>query len=188
MFKKITFTILALFFAYGVFTSTDTIQSDRDNAVIISAKALMNFENPYSYKTEIGQEITTGLFNAFISIPFVYLFGNVQLLSFLFYFLFLILIYKNRYLIYLTFLATPLLYRIMYYRLDELYWVIVYVTALITLKSKLRYLLVIPVLLSRNIFNFDFHVLLYNIDYWLLIVLTSNALLFLILRNFRLKI
>ncbi len=64
MFKKITFTILALFFAYGVFTSTDTIQSDRDNAVIISAKALMNFENPYNYKTGIGQPITTGLFNS----------------------------------------------------------------------------------------------------------------------------
>lgn len=177
MFRKLVFIFLVLFFAYNIFTSTDTIQSDRDNAVIISAKALMNFENPYEYKTEIGQGITTGLFNAIISIPFIYLFGNIQLLSFLFYLTFLILIYERSYLIYIVLLLTPFLYRVIYYRLDELYWIVVYVTAFLTLKSKFRYLLIIPILFSRNIFNFDFRVLLYGIDYWVLIIIAYTYLL-----------
>ena len=123
MYKKFILLLLTIFFAFGVFNSNDLIQSDRDNAVIISAQALMNFENPYNYKTEIGQEITTGLFNSFISIPFVYLFGNIQLLSFLFYFAFLILIYRSNYFAIFAFaiiLLSPFIYRIMYYRLDEL--------------------------------------------------------------------
>lgn len=174
MYKKFILLLLTIFFAFGVFNSNDLIQSDRDNAVIISAQALMNFENPYNYKTEIGQEITTGLFNSFISIPFVYLFGNIQLLSFLFYFAFLILIYRSNYFAVFAFaiiLLSPFIYRIMYYRLDELYWVVFYIFGLFYFKSKCKYILLIPILFSRNIFNFDFRILLYNIDYWILIMI-----------------
>ena len=187
--KKAVFIILVLFFAYGTFTAPDIESSDRDNAVIISAKALMNLQNPYDYKTEIGQVITTGLFSSFISIPFVYLFGNIQLLSFLFYFVFLILIYRSNYFAVFAFaiiLLSPFLYRIMHYRLDELYWVVFYIFGLFYFKSKWKYLLIVPIIFSRNIFNFNFQVLLYNIDYWLLIIIiyTFTLLKFLHFKNY----
>ena len=184
--KKAVFIILVLFFTYGTFTSPDIVSSDRDNAVIISARALMSLENPYNHRTEIGQVITTGLFSSFISIPFVYLFGNIRLLSFLFYFAFLILIYRSNHFTIFALaivLLSPFLYRIMYYRLDELYWVVFYIFGLFHFKSKWKYLLIVPILFSRNIFNFDFHILLYNIDYWLLIIAIYTLLLKFLLKR-----
>lgn len=184
--KKVLLIILISFFAYGVFSSPDILNSDRDNAVIISARALMSFENPYNYTTEINQKITTGLFNAFISIPFVYLFGNIQVLSFLFYFIFLICIYNSRHFYkwsLLIALASPFIWRVMYYRLDELYWVLFYVSGIFYFKSKWRLLLLIPILFSRNIFNFNFQVLLYNLDYWLIILAVYTAILFFTFRK-----
>lgn len=179
--KILILLILIVFFGLGVFASPDILQSDRDNAVIISSKALMNFENPYNYKTEIGQKITTGLTSAIISIPFVYLFGNIQLLSFLFYGIFLVLAYRSQYfyvIVFVLLLLSPFIYRVMYYRLDELYWAVFYMAGLLYFKSKYKYLLFIPLIFSRNIFNFDFRVLLYNIDYWLLIFILYTLFLY----------
>lgn len=179
--KFISLVTLLLLLGLGVFTSPDLVQSDRDNAVIISARALMNLESPYTLQTEIGQPITTGLFNAIISVPFVYLFGNIQLLSFLFYATFLWLAYRSKYFyIYVFFLLlfSPLIYRITYYRLDELYWVVFYIAGLFYFKSNYKYLLLIPIIFSRNIFNFDFKVLLYNIDYYILIFVIYTIFLY----------
>ena len=179
--KFISLVTLLLLLGLGVFTSPDLIQSDRDNAVIISARSLMSLENPYTLQTEIGQKITTGLFNAILSVPFVYLFGNIQLLSFMFYATFLWLAYRSKYFyIYVFFLLlfSPLIYRIMYYRLDELYWVVFYIAGLFYFKSNYKYLLLIPIIFSRNIFNFDFRVLLYNIDYYILIFVIYTIFLY----------
>ena len=179
--KFISLVTLLLLLGLGVFTSPDLIQSDRDNAVIISARSLMSLESPYTLQTEIGQKITTGLFNAILSVPFVYLFGNIQLLSFLFYATFLWLAYRSKYYylyLFLLILFAPLIYRIMYYRLDELYWVVFYIAGLFYFKSNYKYLLLIPIIFSRNIFNFDFKVLLYNIDYYILIFVIYTIFLY----------
>jgi len=181
MYKKFILLLLTIFFAFGVFNSNDLIQSDRDNAVIISAQALMNFENPYNYKTEINQPITTGLTSAIISIPFVYITGNIQALTLLFYITFIILAYRSKYFYLICFfilILSPFIYRVMYYRLDELYWIAFYIMGMVYFKSKYKYLLIIPLIFSRNIFNFNYHVLLYNIDYWILILLVNNIILY----------
>lgn len=176
--KQITLLIFILFIYNGVFNSPDLITSDRDEAIIISCNAILHLQNPYNFKTQLGNEITSGLFNIFIAIPFVYIFGNYQVLTFIFYLILICIFYNHKYFneIVLFFICSLFLSRTMFYRLDELYWILFYIYFLVNLKSKWKYLFIIPIILSRNWFAFNYHSLTYNIDYFILIYCTSLIL------------
>jgi len=166
--------ILIILFGIGVFTSPVNVNSDRDEAVIITARSIINLENPYEHSLYNGSPNRTGLFDGAIAIPFVAIFGDYQILTFIFYIIFLIIMYrsKNFYLILIgLILLSPALIRIMYYRLDELYWVLLYIYALVSIKKWYRWFFIIPIIFWRNIFTFGTaRELLPMLDYWLLII------------------
>lgn len=97
-------------------------ESDRQEALIISRNAVLNFSNPYSNVTSQGNPITTGIFSIIISLPF----NDVRHLTFIFWLALIAIFYNGIHFIsYGLFLILFLpVSRTLYYQLSEIYFII----------------------------------------------------------------
>lgn len=97
-------------------------ESDRQEALIISRNAMLNFSNPYLRVTSQGNPITTGIFSIILSLPF----NDVRHLTFLFWLALIAVFYKGIHFVnYGIFLILFLpVSRTMYYQLSEIYFII----------------------------------------------------------------
>jgi hypothetical protein len=100
----------------------DKKESDRQEALIISREAVLNFENPYSQVTSIGNPVTTGLFSILISLPF----SDTRHLTLIFWLAMIAIFYNGvNFLYYGIFLILFIpVSRTMYYQLSEIYFII----------------------------------------------------------------
>lgn len=105
--------------------------SDRDDAVEIAALALMSGGNPWSESSPLGLPITTGPTNVLLAMPFVKLFGKVNMLSLsMWIFFFAIVLFADIYRRNNVFLMVSLLFatpwlgflHTLHWSLDELYY------------------------------------------------------------------
>lgn len=142
---------------------------DRDEACVIMAKSIMNGENPYEKKTSIGNPITTGI-SGVIAIPFVLLFDDIKLLSFIFWITVIINVYKKinerQFIIFSFFFTLSWLpFKYMVYKIDEFLFPVVILFMGWYPKTFLTVFL-----LSRNWFNLLPSYPFMNIQFYILIV------------------
>jgi hypothetical protein len=105
--------------------------SDRDDGVEIAASTLMRGNNPWNERTQLNPAITTGPSSILLAVPFVALFGEINLLTFIMWTVFLIFIlvgdvaYRNSCLatiiLLLLFPLSGFLHTL-HWSLDELYY------------------------------------------------------------------
>ena len=79
---------LALTFSNEIFVDAVGSQdaaSDRDDAVELACKALIKGKNPWATATQLGGPISTGPASILAALPFVYIFGRINELTFCFW-------------------------------------------------------------------------------------------------------
>lgn len=125
--KPLALIIILSFVYVGIFTYADSLGYDRDNACIIFANSTIHLENPYLKTTQAGNPITTGIFGI-VAIPFVFLFGDIRIMTFIFYLLIIIKMYGYNYfsIFVITFIVSYLPFKTMVYRLDEFYFPVIF--------------------------------------------------------------
>lgn len=162
--RRIKFCLLILcliFTAILTFNGWDCQKCDRDNALIISALNIINGTNIQI--TQSGLPITTGI-NKYLVIPFIYLFGDIQILSFIFWLIVLFKSYRGKHFIgfALFYLLGFIFYWNILHRQDEFYYPI----ALLYL-TKNWYWFIIYFLLNRNWFAIPFGTTINFPNIWL---------------------
>ncbi len=92
-----TFILIAMttFVGWGAFIDSKGPHdggSDRDDGVEIAATMLMRGSNPWNERTQLNLAITTGPSSILLAVPFVALFGEINLLTFIMWAVFLIFV------------------------------------------------------------------------------------------------
>lgn len=70
-----------IYFAHG----SQYLGADRDTALVIAARSLLQLNNPWDNITQLGGVIDTGPTSILLALPFVKIFSSTNLLNFLFY-------------------------------------------------------------------------------------------------------
>jgi hypothetical protein len=124
-------TLLLRSYVFGIANGRHDSGSDRDDAVEIGARALLQLHNPWESQSILGLPITTGPSSLFLALPFVALGDSINMLTFLFWLLFLALLWLGDlrtqngslpWLVALLLMPISGLAHTLFWSLDELYY------------------------------------------------------------------
>jgi len=181
-FLLITLTVHIFVFVNIVSKGDQDPGSTRDEAVEIAARATLHGEN--AWNKDVGAPITTGPTSILLALPFVFLFGEINWLTFIFWMVFCLvllwndLIYQNHswpIMVLFLILGHFGFEHTLYWSLDELYYPFLYLTLAYFLINRGSFLIVGMLMAAVLLSRFSYFFMIMGFGFWYLFSFPFNG-------------
>ncbi|MBI4764812.1 MAG: hypothetical protein HY787_09430 [Deltaproteobacteria bacterium] len=174
-FLLMALTVYIFVFVHIISKYEQDSSSTRDDAVEIAARATLNGEN--AWNKDVGPPITTGPTSILLALPFVFWFGEINWLTFIFWMIFFLillgndLIYQNHswpIMVLFLILGHFGFEHTLFWGLDELYYPFLYLTLAYYLSKRGNYLIVGMLLVAVLLSRFSYFFMIIGFGFWYL--------------------